>query len=357
MRILQVIDSLDAGGAERMAVNYANALANEIEFSGLIATRKEGALVSQINSNVEYLFLKRENTFDIGALLRLVAYVKTNNVTIIQAHSTSIFIVFLLKIFCPKIRLIWHDHYGNSDFLENRKSFILKKILLLYSGIIVVNQNLRIWANDTLKFSNVIYLPNFATFESKIKSTTFLKGKGGNRILCLANLRPQKNHFLLVEVAKKIINRYPDWTFHLVGKDFNDEYSNRIKNEIFKNNLQNSIFLYDSKLDIEHILNQSTIGILSSNSEGLPLALLEYGLKKMPIVTTAVGEIPFVITNGENGLLVEKNNVSLFYNALEELIENVPKREELGVNLHSTVLEYFSEEKIMDQYLNWLQLN
>ena len=40
MRILQIIDSLEAGGAERMAVSYANALANEIEFSGLIATRK-----------------------------------------------------------------------------------------------------------------------------------------------------------------------------------------------------------------------------------------------------------------------------------------------------------------------------
>jgi hypothetical protein len=32
MRVLQIIDSLEAGGAERMAVNYANALANEIDF-------------------------------------------------------------------------------------------------------------------------------------------------------------------------------------------------------------------------------------------------------------------------------------------------------------------------------------
>jgi hypothetical protein len=35
MRVLQIIDSLEAGGAERMAVNYANALANEIDFSAL----------------------------------------------------------------------------------------------------------------------------------------------------------------------------------------------------------------------------------------------------------------------------------------------------------------------------------
>ena len=50
MRILQIIDSLEAGGAERMAVNYANALAITIEFSGLVATRKEGPLLNQVNN-------------------------------------------------------------------------------------------------------------------------------------------------------------------------------------------------------------------------------------------------------------------------------------------------------------------
>lgn len=45
MRILQLIDSLEAGGAERMAVTYANALVQEIAFSGLVATRKEGPLL------------------------------------------------------------------------------------------------------------------------------------------------------------------------------------------------------------------------------------------------------------------------------------------------------------------------
>ena len=60
MRIIQLIDSLEAGGAERMAVSYANALAQEIEFSALVATRKEGPLLNQIESNVPYLFLNKK---------------------------------------------------------------------------------------------------------------------------------------------------------------------------------------------------------------------------------------------------------------------------------------------------------
>jgi hypothetical protein len=58
MRILQLIDSLEAGGAERM-VNYANALTQQIECSGLVCTRKEGALKNQLDSKVAYLFLDK----------------------------------------------------------------------------------------------------------------------------------------------------------------------------------------------------------------------------------------------------------------------------------------------------------
>ena len=63
MRIVQLIDSLEAGGAERMAVNYANALANEIDFSALVATRKQGPLLDQLDPTVSYLFFNKKRTF------------------------------------------------------------------------------------------------------------------------------------------------------------------------------------------------------------------------------------------------------------------------------------------------------
>jgi len=70
MRIIQIIDSLDIGGAEKMAVNYANALSNRIEFSGLVVTRKEGELKKQLIKKVNYLFLNRKSTIDIMSVLK-----------------------------------------------------------------------------------------------------------------------------------------------------------------------------------------------------------------------------------------------------------------------------------------------
>jgi len=354
MRIIQIIDSLEAGGAERMAVNYANALSAKIEFSGLVATRKQGPLLNQIKDTVSYLFLNKKSAFDIQSILQLRKFVIANKVEIVQAHSTSFFTAFLVKLSCPKIKLIWHDHYGDSEFLSKRPSVVLRAILPFFNGIIAVNQHLKNWAEQKLHFKNVIYLPNFPAEESRIAEPTILNGIQGKRIVSLANLRVQKNHFLLLEVAKIIRISHPDWTFHLVGKDFDDDYSKKIKKVIFENNLENNVFLYGSRQDFKNILKQATIVILTSKSEGLPVALLEYGLYGKPAVVSNVGEIPLVIKDGVNGFLVETGSVQMFYDSLVKLMEDESLRTDFGKALQKTIENKYSEQAVLLHYSIWL---
>jgi len=352
MRILQIIDSLETGGAERVAVNYANALAKKAAFSGLATTRKEGSLKNQIAADVAYLFLGRKGKFDIGAIFRLRSFCKMHQVDFVQAHGTSFFTAVLLKVFYPKISIIWHDHYGMSEFLDSRKSTALKIASLFFSGIVAVNTILKQWALKKLHCKNVVYLPNFTNY-GKESAETVLNGSNGKRILCLANLRRQKDHFLLIEVAKKVKEIHPDWTFHLVGKDFEDEYSKQVRNAVQSENLQNHVFLYGSKNDTENIIKQSEIAILTSSSEGLPVALLEYGLFKKPVLLTNVGEIPLIVENGTNGFTVPAGNVPLFYDALTRLIENPDVRADFGNKLYSVIQANNSEEAVVNQFLSW----
>ena len=354
MRILQIIDSLEAGGAERMAVNYANALANQIDFSGLVVSRKEGPLWSQINKNVSYLFLNKKNVLDIKSVYKLRQFVIQNQVKIIHAHSTSFFLAFLLKLTHPSVVVIWHDHYGDSEFLSKRPLLGLKFILSFFNGIVAVNKKLKIWSEQKLNFKNVICLPNFPSVENQISQQTILYGIQGKRIVSLANFRVQKNHFLLLEVAKKIKISHPEWTFHLIGKDFEDRYSQQIKDKILDFNLENTVFFYGSRNDIKNILEQSAIGILTSQSEGLPLALLEYGLYEKPVVVTNVGEIPFVIQDGFNGFLVDSASVELFVDSLIKLINSDSLRQDFGRKLQKTIEKKYSEKAVLHQYLNWI---
>lgn len=354
MRIIQIIDSLEAGGAERMAVNYANALADTIEFSGLVVSRKEGPLLNQIKREVDYLFLNKKHSLDLKAFWKLRQFVKLNKVAIIHAHSTSFFIAFLLKLSLPSLQLIWHDHYGDSEFLSKRPTLLLKFCLSFFRGIISVNQKLKSWSEEKMQFKNVIYLPNFPSKQIEVTEQTVLVGIQGKRIVSLANLRVQKNHFLLLEVARKIKLSHPEWTFHLIGKDFKDGYSEQIKRTILDNKLENNVFVYGSKKDIGSILKQANIAVLTSQSEGLPVALLEYGLHKMPVVVTNVGEIPMLIEDGVNGFVVTSGNIKPFCESLVKLIENKSIRADFGKALHNTINENFSEATIINNYLKWL---
>lgn len=354
MRIAQVIDSLDLGGAEQMAVNYANALVKEISFSGLVVTRKEGDLNNRLEEGVEYLFLNRSKTIDWRAVFKLRAYCIKNKVAFLQPHSSSYFLVFLVKLVHPKIQIIWHDHNGLSEFLGSQKWIPLKIASFFFKGIIVVNYQLKNWATKELYCEQVIYFPNFTSQQMGVSFETVLKGKEGKRILCLANLRSQKNHFLLLDVAEKLKSTHPEWTFHLVGKDFEDAYSKSINDLVITKKLEGHVFLYGTRNDTAAIINQADLAILTSKSEGLPVSLLEYGLYGKPVVVTGVGELPLVVQNEVNGFVVPSENRTIFYEAIVQLIESPELRVKFGKNLKQTILENHSQDAIVKKYLEWL---
>lgn len=354
MRILQLIDSLEIGGAEKMAVNFANALQNTIDFSGIAVTRKEGKLVESIENKANYLFLNRKKTFDYTALLTLKKYCKKNKIEFIQAHGTSFFFAFLLKLIHPSIGIIFHDHSGARSLQTIKNNPVLWLASFFFKGIIVVNHSLEQWAIQKLNCKKVVYLPNFTTL-NKSTATTKLEGYNEKRILSLANLRHPKNHLMLIEVANKLKESHPEWTFHLVGKDENDAYSVQLKEEIKDNNLESKVFIYGQRDDIANIINQATICILTSSSEGLPVAILEYGLMKKPVLSTNVGEIPLLIEDGESGRIVAVNHSEDFYKSVQQLIENSALRTKFGDALFKTISETNSKEAVIANYLNWMK--
>lgn len=354
MRILQIIDSLEPGGAEKMAVSFANSLSEKIEFSGLVATRKEGDLKQSINQKVSYFFLNKRFSLDYKAVLNLRNYCIVNRIQIIHAHSSSYFISCLVKILVPKINLIWHDHNGVGNIPKKDGTIYLQLFSVFFKGIISVNTQLEIWAKKNLFCRNVVYLANYVIENKNYQKHTSLKGQSGKRILYLANLRHQKNHFMLIEVVKKLRIDFPDWTYHLVGMDFKDTYSSDIKKAIEINNLNDVIFLYGSCKDIENIIVQSDIAIFTSYSEGLPVALLEYGLYKKPVVSTRAGQIPFIVQHNKCGFISEVKDVDQFCINLSKLMLDDQLRIKFGEEINKVIIENYSEDFVMEHYFLWL---
>lgn len=348
LKVLQIIDSLEAGGAERVAVNYANGLSEHIE-SFLCVTRAEGLLKKAVSDKVQYLFLNKKGTLDISAILRLKRYIKQHQITIVHAHSSSFFIAWISKLLGAKIKIVWHDHYGNSEFLDQRDYKVLKRASKYFGQIISVNNDLKEWAIKCLDCSNVMYLPNFATINPNESKETQLQGVDGKRIVCLANLRPQKDHITLIHAFDAIKKEHQDWTLHLVGKNFEDEYAQEVSSLIDEMALSKSVFLYGSRPDISNILRQCSIGVLSSKSEGLPVTLLEYGLNGLPVVCTDVGECAKVVQ--DYGLVVPQESVTEILSAISQYIKDEELRKVKANAYNEHIEKHYSANAVMNTLL------
>lgn len=353
--VLQLIDSLAGGGAERVSVNLANALSKVGVKSFLCATRNSGPLEQFIDPNVKKLILDKRSSIDVKAIYTLVKFIKENEINIIHAHSSSFFMAVLCKLFV-NVKVVWHDHYGKAEQLNQRPVGAIRKASYFFDYVISVNKKLAHWSKENLYIKNkqVLFLQNFAQLSFQ-DSSPELPGTKKTRIVCLANLRPQKDHITLLKAFKEILPSHADWHLLLVGQDSDNDYSSLIKKYVQEQSLERNVHILGSRNDTADILFNSTIGVLSSESEGLPVALLEYGLAKLPVVSTDVGQCGDVLGYSKFGKVVPVKDYDVLAKSMEELIINEKTRESLALKFHNRVLKNYSQEAVVAQLIKIYQ--
>jgi len=346
MKILQLIDTLHPGGAERMAINYANRLLHASIESHICVTRYEGNFKNKLDLGVNYHFLKKRNTLDIVALLKLRRIIKDQKIDIVHAHGSSWFFAVLCSFTGLKFKVVWHDHYGQSEFLNERKLQPLKFFSSFFDGIISVNIQLREWAIRKLNCKKVVLLNNFIINE-KCTESTFVKlnGEADYNLICVANLRPQKDHYSLLQMFEQLSKKY-NIALHIIGKEFEDTYSKDLADAFKKTE---NCYYYGEQYEISSFLAQADIGILSSNSEGLPLILLEYGKAALPVVCTNVGECAEVL--GENAILVDAGKPEMLYDAVAAYLGDAEMRNKNGTDLKKRIKKIYNEKTVIPKYL------
>ena len=109
--VMHLVDTLSLGGAERMCVQLANSLPRERFSAHVCATRRTGPLANEIAPHVRFLDLRRRSRFDLGAMVRLRRYVKQNEIRILHAHGTAVFLAAAVKAMGAQVAVVWHDHY------------------------------------------------------------------------------------------------------------------------------------------------------------------------------------------------------------------------------------------------------
>ena len=354
--VMHVVDSLDLGGTETVAVNLANRLPRDRFRSFLCSTRPSpngGPLTSALQGDVFHLGLDRKSRFDFSAMRKFSKFIRDENIQLLHVHGSSLFFSRLASLLSPAAapRIIWHDHYGRCE-LNDRRAGLYRLAVAGANGVIAVNKRLVDWACRELHVSpkRVWYIPNFVMPpKNNAGEQHELPGFPRQRIVCLANLRPQKDHLTLIRAMAIVCQKRPLAHLLLIGAPGDSQYGESLRQEVARLQLQTNVSFLGQVERASSLLSACDVGVLSSASEGLPLSLLEYGWAGLPSIATSVGQCPEVLNHGNAGVLVDPGSPEKLAAAMLQMLGSRLQRGEYGKRFAQYVRETFDPTTIMNQ--------
>ncbi len=116
--------------------------------------------------------------------------------------------------------------------------------------------------------------------------------------------------------------------------------------------LGDNVLLYGGTKDVKPYYCASDIFVLYSGFEGLPMVLLEASSYGLAIISTRVGGIPNLITDGENGLLIEYGDKEGLKQKIIMIAKDDRLRKQLGNNARERVAQHYDIRKTIDRYVD-----
>jgi colanic acid/amylovoran biosynthesis glycosyltransferase len=160
-------------------------------------------------------------------------------------------------------------------------------------------------------------------------------------VLCVARLKPFKNQGLLLEACASLQARGLEFRCVLVGDGSTRDELEATRTRL---GLKQVVELVGAAEQTEVLAwwQRAAIAVLTSESEGMPVCLMEAAACGVPAVATAVGGIPELVEDGVTGLLVLPGDARALAEALERLLRDPELRARLGAAARRRAEERFS---------------
>jgi L-malate glycosyltransferase len=224
-------------------------------------------------------------------------------------------------------KVIWHIH--GEERLDN---FMGKVALRTADEIIVVSQTLTekyqsSFPSHRQKFT---YVGNGMDILEKkqIDSTNPTM-----QLIMVGAIIEGKRQDLAIEATKELVSTGHSIHLHIVGEKphwHSDEYKGKLHSLVETLELQSYVTFHGWVENPRQLLTQSDVFLLPSDTEGLPLSIIEAMGVGLPVIATNVGGIPELIVNEKTGKLISKNAVNELVEAIAEFIENPDLCSEMG---------------------------
>ncbi len=209
-------------------------------------------------------------------------------------------------------------------------------------------KNLKIAEERVTVISNGVDTDRFAPFPDTAAIRADLGiGPTAPVVGIVAALRPEKNHELFLDVARRVVDVLPTARFVVIG---DGPCREAIEEHARKLGIWDHVLMLGSRADVPRLLAALDVFALTSHIEANPVSILEAMSTGRPVVATNVGSIHEAVVEGQTGFLVPAGDADQFARHVLQLLNNPLQRGTMGAAAREAVVRDWSLEAMVQGY-------
>ncbi len=357
IHIMQVLHSLEIGGAEKLAYDICENLGesfmtsffclDSLGFLSELIKKKGGAV---------YCFDRKEG-LDFDLIKKFARILDEQKIDILHAHQyTPYFYSVLASVRAKrKVKVIFTEHGRHQPDKVRWKRVIFNKIFQpfthKYTGVAKFSKDSMVkFEKIPARRIDVIYngidLKRFAKKYDKPSIRKQLGFLPEDKLAgIIARLDPIKDHKSLIKSISLLKNKHVKLL--IVG---DGPIRSELERQVEDLNLKNRVIFLGMRTDVPDLLMALDIFILPSIMEATSVTLLEAMSASLPVVATRVGGNREIVIENETGVLVPAQTPEKLADAIDLIIADKKLARSMGTAGRKRVEDFFTFDKMMRQY-------
>ncbi len=278
-------------------------------------------------------------------IFKKIDFAHVHGSDIVSSTRKSIYIQ-VLRIFGRKIIYHFHgasfmDHYRlASQSTQSRMKALFEKVDI----VICLSESWRQYIADIAPRANIKVVPNATHLPElcvKQNSDDLV------HLTFLGLIGERKGLFDLLGVVRRLIDNGLKIKLSIGGNGEIDRLQTSVSDLRINQIVEYLGWISEEQRD--DLLRKTNIFVLPSYGEGMPMSILEAMAYSVPVVSTTVGGIPELVSDGETGFLIEPGDLDTLYEKLKYLIQNEDVRKKFGEKARQIVASKHNLKLITQQ--------
>jgi glycosyltransferase involved in cell wall biosynthesis len=366
VRLLHLINSFHDASINRLVLQLVQSLDNRIYDRHVGCLFGNGKLIHEFSkANINVTNFEMRGYLDLGVVNRIKRYVLANEITVIHTHILRADLIGWFASQISEIHFLFATKH-NLGYAPGQDGRILKNplyylCLYLPDVVVLVSE----WMRQQLMMLPGLNNGRLTTIHNAIDVDYFhapeLRGAARLEMGLMENefaigylgrLVPGKGLRTLIEAMRLIVKKYPNGYLIIIGEG---SLSDELVKQAQSTGIISNVIFTGFRADVPRILAAIDYFVLPSQSEGLPLSLLEAMAAGKPSVATPIGGVNELIIDYQTGIFVEPNDPYAIAQAIFTLLNDCNLSEKLIRQAREHVSNHFKLDRMVQDYENLYQ--